>query len=189
MKPSQDAYGVQLLAQYHSRAKTVEIIERDDSYIATGSDPGLYFREYKNWSAPERRTLRFARGRILDIGCGAGRHSLYLQSRGFAVTGIDDSPGAVKVCKLRGLRKVLLRPIRQIDKFKPPTFDTVLLLGNNFGLFSSAKEAKVILRKLSRITSPQARIIAGTRNPYVTDDPKHRQYHQRNRDRGRLAGQ
>ncbi len=184
-----DAYGAQLLAQYQSRANTFEIIERDDGYIATGSDPGLYFREYKNWSAPERRALSFASGRILDIGCGAGRHSLYLQNKGFAVTGIDTSPGAVKVCKLRGLRNVLVRPIRQVDKFKPATFDTVLLLGNNFGLLSSAEAAKVMLRKLSRITSPQARIIAGSRNPYRTDDPKHLQYHRRNRRRGRMAGQ
>jgi len=184
-----DAYGEQLLAQYHSRASTVEIIERDDGYIAAGSDPGLYFREYKNWSLPERRALRFVKGKVLDIGCGAGRHSLYLQSRGFAVTGIDASRGAVKVCQLRGLTKVLVRPISQVDKFKPAAFDTVLLLGNNFGLLSNAQAAKVILRKLSRITSPHARIIAGSRNPYATNDPKHRQYHRRNRSRGRMAGQ
>ncbi|HKE55394.1 MAG TPA: class I SAM-dependent methyltransferase [Pyrinomonadaceae bacterium] len=184
-----DAYGAQLLAQYYSRAKTFEIIERDDGYIATGSDPGLYFREYRDWSWPERRALGFAKGRVLDIGCGAGRHSLYLQGKGFSVTGIDASPGAVKVCKLRGLSQVLVRPIARVDKFKPATFDTVLLLGNNFGLFASAKSAKVRLRKLARITSTQARIIAGTRNPYVTDDPKHHQYHRRNRRRGRMAGQ
>src|SRR5215475_8761066 len=139
-----DAYGEQLLAQYHSRASTVEIIERDDGYIAAGSDPGLYFREYKNWSLPERRALRFVKGKVLDIGCGAGRHSLYLQSRGLAVTGIDASRGAVKVCKLRGLRKVLVRPISQVGKFKPAAFDTVLLLGNNFGLLSNAQAARVI---------------------------------------------
>jgi len=184
-----DAYGAQLLAQYYSRANTSEIIERDDGYIATGSDPGLYFREYRDWSLPERRALRFAKGRVLDIGCGAGRHSLYLQGKGFAVTGIDVSAGAVKVCKLRGLQQVLVRPISQVDKFKPAAFDTVLLLGNNFGLFANVKVAKARLRKLSRITSPQARIITGTRNPYATDDPKHRQYHRRNRRRGRMAGQ
>jgi 2-polyprenyl-3-methyl-5-hydroxy-6-metoxy-1,4-benzoquinol methylase len=189
MKHSQDAYGAQLLAQYHSRNDSAEIIERDDGYIATGSDPGLYFREYKNWSPVERRAIRLAKGRVLDIGCGAGRHSLYLQSVGLDVTGIDVSPGAVKVCKLRGLKKALVRPINQVDKFKPAAFDTVLMLGNNFGLLSNSKAARTILRKLSRITSPQARIIAGTRNPYATDDPKHRQYHRRNRSRGRMAGQ
>jgi 2-polyprenyl-3-methyl-5-hydroxy-6-metoxy-1,4-benzoquinol methylase len=189
MKQSQDAYGAQLLAQYCSRTDKAEIIERDDGYIALGSEPGLYFRGYKDWTPLERRAVRLAKGRILDIGCGAGRHSLYLQSRGLAVTGIDVSPGAIKVCKLRGLKQALVRPIIQVDKFKPSSFDTVLMLGNNFGLLSNAKTARNILRKLSRITSPHARIIAGTRNPYATDDPKHRQYHRLNRKRGRMAGQ
>src|SRR5437588_1543215 len=114
MKITQDAYGQQLLAQYKSRTATVEIIERDDGFIATGSEPGLYFREYKQWSPLERQAIKAAKGRILDIGCGAGRHSLYLQQKGFDVTGIDISPGAVKVCKLRGLKKVFVRPITDV---------------------------------------------------------------------------
>ena len=73
------------------------------------------------------------------------------------------SPGAVRVCKLRGLKKALVRPIADVDKFKPNSFDTVLMFGNNFGLFGSAKKAKVLLKKLYRITAPDARIIAGTR--------------------------
>lgn len=74
MKISQDAYGRQLLAQYNSQTPTAEIIERDDRFIDTGSDVGLYFREYKQWASVERRAIQLARGRVLDIGCGAGRH-------------------------------------------------------------------------------------------------------------------
>ncbi|MDQ3585524.1 MAG: class I SAM-dependent methyltransferase [Pyrinomonadaceae bacterium] len=189
MKNSQDAYGRQLLAQYHSRTKTAEIIERDDGFIDTGSDAGTYFREYKQWSPPERRAIKWAKGRVLDIGCGAGRHSLYLQQNGFDVTGIDISPGAIKVCKLRGLKKALVRPITDVDKFKPNSFDTIIMFGNNFGLFGSAKAAKLILKKLHRITSPDARIIAGTLNPYQTGDTDHLEYHKLNRRRGRMPGQ
>ena len=189
MKITEDAYGRQLLAQFNNQTPTAEIIERDDGYIDTGSDPGAYFREYKQWSPLERRIIKFTNGRILDIGCGAGRHSLYLQEKGFEVTGIDNSPGAIKVCKLRGLNKALIRPITEIDKFKPNSFDTVLMLGNNFGLFGSAKGAKQTLKKLTRITSPEARILVGTRNPYRTSDSDHLQYHQSNIRRGRMAGQ
>jgi len=87
MKINRDAYGQQLLEQYHNRTATAEIIERDDDYIDTGSDAGLYFFEYRRWSPLERRAIKRARGKILDIGCGAGRHSLYLQKKGFDVTG------------------------------------------------------------------------------------------------------
>ncbi len=84
---------------------------------------------------------------------------------------------------------MLVRSIGEIDKFKPGSFDTILMLGNNFGLFGSAAGTSRILKKLSRITSPEARIIAGTRNPYLTTDPDHLQYHRMNKKRGRMAGQ
>ncbi|HDO42228.1 MAG TPA: methyltransferase domain-containing protein [Candidatus Bathyarchaeota archaeon] len=53
----------------------------------------------------EQEAMKFIRGRVLDIGCGAGRHSIYLQNKGFNVIGIDISPLAIKVCRLRGLKK------------------------------------------------------------------------------------
>jgi len=189
MKISQDAYGRQLLAQHNSQALTAEIIERDDRFIDTGSEAALYFRDYKQWSPLERRVIKLAKGRVLDIGCGAGRHSLYLQQKGLEVTGIDSSNGAIEVCKLRGLKKAFVRPISEVDKFKSGSFDTILMLGNNFGLFGSAKGAKLILKKLFRITSPRARIVAGTRNPYKTSDRNHLEYHRLNKKRGRMAGQ
>lgn len=189
MKIAQDAYGQQLLAQYLRKTATVEIIERDDRFIDTGSQGGMYFSEYNEWSPLEREAIKIANGRILDIGCGAGRHSLYLQQQGFDVTGIDISPGAVKVCKLRGLKKAFVRPINDVDKFKTASFDTVLMLGNNFGLFGSAKGAKLRLKRLYQVTSPAARIIAGTRNPYKTSDENHLQYHRLNKKRGRMPGQ
>jgi len=189
MKNSRDAYGQQLLAQYQNKVPTVEIIERDDGYIDTGSDPGLYFSEYEQWSPIEKRAIELATGRILDVGCGAGRHALYLQSKGFDVTGIDDSPGAIEVCKLRGLNKAIVRPINQIDEFAPNSFDTIIMLGNNFGLFGDAENAGAILKKMNQITAPDARIIAGTHNPYQTDAAEHLEYHELNRKRGRMPGQ
>jgi SAM-dependent methyltransferase len=189
MKAEQDAYGKQLLAQYNAQTPTVEIIERDDNYIDTGSHAGLYFTEYPEWSELEKQAISRARGRILDIGCGAGRHSLYLQAEGFDATGIDNSPGAIKVCKLRGLKKAFVRPIGEIDKFRANSFDTILMLGNNFGLFGGAEKARLILEKMSRITAREAQIIAATRNPYVTDKKEHLEYLRFNKRRGRMAGQ
>jgi len=97
----------------------------------------LYFSEYRQWSPLEKRAIKLARGRILDVGCGAGRHALYLQSKNFDVTGIDNSPGAIKVCKLRGLTKAIVRPISEVDKFKPASFDTILMMGT-ISVYSAA---------------------------------------------------
>lgn len=189
MKTSEDAFGRQLLAQFNSRTPESEIIERDDGLIDFGSEPGLYFSPSEEWPERERQAIEKARGKILDIGCGAGRHSLYLQERGCDVTGIDNSPGAIKVCKLRGLKKALVRPIDEIDKFKPGSFETILMLGNNFGLFGDPEKARLILKKMTRLTTPGAQIVAGTRNPYKTDDQDHLAYHQFNQRRGRMPGQ
>ena len=189
MKTSRDAYGQQLLAQYHNQQKTVEIIERDDDYIDTGSDPGLYFSEYRQWSPLEKRAIKLVKGRVLDVGCGAGRHALYLQGKGFETVGIDNSPGAIRVCKLRGLKRAIVRPINDVDKFKPASFDTIIMMGNNFGLFGSLENARSILKKFARITAPDARIIAKTLNPYITDNPLHPPYLRANHRRGRLGGQ
>lgn len=189
MKISQDAYGKQLLAQYNTQIPTAEIIERDDNYIEYGSNFGLYFSEYEGWGDIEKQVIKRAKGKILDVGCGAGRHALYLQEKGFEVTGIDNSPGAIKVCKLRGLKKAFVRPIDKTDKFKPASFDTILMMGNNFGLFGSRENAKNILKKFALVTSPEAKIIAGTLNPYQTEYKYHLDYLKSNKRRGRMAGQ
>ncbi len=178
-----------MLAQYHSKLTTVEIIERDDDYIDTGSNPGLYFSEYREWSPLEKRAIKLVKGRVLDVGCGAGRHALYLQEKGFETVGIDNSSGAIEVCQLRGLKRAIIRPINDVDKFKPASFDTILMMGNNFGLFGSKENARTILEKFARITAADARIIAKTLNPYLTDNPLHLSYHRANRRRGRMGGQ
>lgn len=183
-----DAYG-QLILDYFRGKKPLEIVERDDGYIdPSEAAPRLYFLDYKNWPQHEKKAIKYARGRILDIGCGAGRHSLYLQRNGFDVLGIDNSPGAIRVAKLRGLRKAKVMSIMQISK-KLGIFDTLLMLGNNFGLFGSRARAKLLLRRFHKLTSPNARIIAESLDPYKTKDPDHLAYHKFNRERGRMPGQ
>lgn len=187
-KPA-DPYGAMLLEQLRSGEKLREIIEREDNYIDTASEPGLYISEYKNWSADERKAVSFAKGRVLDIGAGAGRHSLYLQGKSLEVTAIDNSAGAIKVCKARGIEKAMVRSIADISRFKAGSFDTVLMMGNNFGLLGDPKTARARLADLDRVTSAEAVIIAGSRNPYGTANKEHLRYHKLNRMRGRMPGQ
>jgi len=89
---------------------------------------------------------------------------------------------------LRGLKKARVTPIEELN-FKPGSFDTVLMLGSNFGLFGSFNKAKRILKKLYKMTSESGIIVASTRDPYKTENPDHLAYHKFNKKRGRMAGQ
>ena len=184
-----DAYGSQLMAVYRGATNTSEIVEREDKLISISTWPARYFADYSTWAPREKKAMRLVKGRVLDIGCGAGRHGLYLQQKGFDVTGIDNSPGAIKVCKLRGHRKAKLMSVTDIHRFKKNSFGTIIMMGNNFGLFGSYKQARHLLKQMHRITSASGQIIAETVNPYSTTDPLHTGYHRLNRRRGRMGGQ
>lgn len=88
-----DAYGQLLLAALKGD-DVVEIVERDDGFIsASVMGPKLYLAPFRRWPSHHRRAVRYARGRVLDVGAGAGRVSLHLQERGQDVVAIDNSPG------------------------------------------------------------------------------------------------
>lgn len=187
MKRAEDAFGRMLWAYYNGQ-RVFEIDERDDGYIEASTSPKLYFSDYEDWPQHEKKAIEYIKGRVLDIGCGAGRHSLYLQKKGLDVLGIDNSPLAIKVCKLRGLKKAKIMSIEDID-FKPKSFDTIIMMGSNFGLMGNFKKARRLLKKFHKITSDGGLIVAETRDPYRTDKPAHLEYHELNRKRGRMVGQ
>ena len=191
MRNDRDGYGESMLAAYKTPGHAViEIIERDDGYIdAARTGPPRYFSDYAAWSKRERQAIRMARGRILDVGCGAGRFALHLQHKGLEVMAIDNSPGAIKVSKLRGVRKAMLRSIAEIGMFRQGSFDTVIMMGNNFGLFGGRQRAKRLLQSFYRVTSDQGQIIAEATDPYTTAEPVHLEYLKFNRSRGRMSGQ
>ena len=173
-----DAFGQMLLD-----GSGPEIIERDDGFLEAAKIG--YFAPVARWPAVERRALRWARGRVLDVGVGAGRAALELQRRGRTVVGIDVSPGAVEVARARGVREVRLLAFEDVED-SLGRFDTVVMFGNNFGLFGSPSKARRLLRRLRHVAD---RIVAASNDPYATKDPAHLAYQERNRKRGRMAGQ
>ncbi|MDX6512676.1 MAG: hypothetical protein QOE36_2180 [Gaiellaceae bacterium] len=187
MDASQDAYGRLVLDFYEGRPAR-EIVERDDGDIAANLGPGNYFAPVRRWPAVERRALRLVRGRVLDVGGGPGRVALELQRRGREVVSIDVSPLAVEVAQRRGVKDARVLGLDDVDD-RLGSFDSVVMFGNNFGLFGSAAGARRRLRRLARVTTPGARIVAASNDPTATDLPEHLAYQRRNVERGRLPGQ
>jgi SAM-dependent methyltransferase len=181
-----DAYGQEIDAVARG-LDVAEIIERDDGYIDAMFGHYLV-APFSRWDVNERKAIKLARGRVLDVGAGGGRVSLYLQERGLDVLAIDISPLAIEVCKRRGVKKARVLDFAKITP-RLGTFDTIVMYGNNFGLFGSPARAKRLLKVLHRMTSDDARIIAETLDPYATKVPEHLAYHRRNRKRGRSGGQ
>ena len=188
MRGRWDAYGHALWDYFQGKGRGYEVIERDDGYVDISGGRGMYLADYPDWPTRHRQAIRYAHGRVLDVGCGAGRHALYLQRKGLDVLGIDTSPLAVAVCRHRGLKNVRLMSVNQIGSTLG-TFSTVLMLGNNFGLVANPERARWLLRRLHGTTDEDARIIAESVDIYQTHNPFHRPYHRRNRQRGKMAGQ
>ena len=173
---------------YHG-TNAFEIIERSDGLFAISSGPSAYLAEPAYWAPHEREALeRHAHGRVLDIGCCAGRHALYLQQRELDVLGVDVSPLAIAVAKERGLKSAELLSIDELSA-ELGAFDTILMLGNNFGLFANAAKTRRLLRRFKTFTRPGATLIAESLNVYETFDPDHLAYQAANRERGRMSGQ
>ena len=188
MKKAEDAMGY-LLWDYYHQHDVLEIVEREDGYIDYGRvGPAIYFSDYKDWPVGEKKAIKYARGRVLDLGCGAGRVGLYLQRKGHDVMGIDNSPMAVKVCRERGLNSVKCLPVTQLSS-RLGIFDTLVMFGNNFGLMGNYKRARWLFKRFYGMTSDRGRIIAQSIDPYNTDKPEHKRYHALNKKRGRMGGQ
>ncbi len=182
----QDAFGHAVQQELHGQ-QAIATLERDDGYVDW--DPAAtYLLPERAWPRGLRAALREVRGRVLDCGCGAGRHGVVLQRRGHDVLGIDVSPLAIRTARERGLRRA--RAVALADfRARAASFDTIAMLGNNFGLFANARRARVLLRRFHRMTGPDGRVLAESNDIYQTRDPAHRRYQARNRVRGRMSGQ
>ncbi|MDI6840932.1 MAG: class I SAM-dependent methyltransferase [bacterium] len=177
-----DPFGHALMDYFHGK-ETEYLIRRDDGYIDY-ENPGFYFQVYED----EKPALKFANGLILDVGCGAGRHSIWLQKLGYEVIGIDKALLACKLSKQRGVKWVVNANSLALP-FKPNKFDTFLLMGNNFGIGGTIDGTIKMLQELWKIANNNALIIASCVDPEKTDNPYHLEYHRRNIKRGLPKGQ
>jgi 2-polyprenyl-3-methyl-5-hydroxy-6-metoxy-1,4-benzoquinol methylase len=127
------------------------ISEEDEMSVA------YLFRSYDEMPKMEQKALQLTKGRTLDVGCGAGSHSLTLQNdRDIDVTAIDISANAIEACSLRGIKKALVQDVMQLENEK---FDTILLLMNGAGMCGKLKNIPKFLLKLKSLLNPGGQIL------------------------------
>lgn len=127
------------------------ISEEDEMSVA------YLFRSYDEMPKIEQKALQLAKGKVLDVGCGAGSHSLTLQNdRNLDVTSIDISENAIQACTLRGLKKAKVQNLMTLENEK---FDTIIVLMNGPGICGKLKNIPAFLLKLKSLLNPGGQIL------------------------------
>ncbi len=128
------------------------ISEEDEMSVA------YLFRDFSGMPKLEQQALLLSKGKVLDVGCGAGSHSLFLQKeKSLEVTAIDISNNAVEACQLRGISNVLKVDILEYNSDEK--FDTILLLMNGTGIFGKLENVAKYLQKLKSLLAENGQIL------------------------------
>lgn len=132
------------------------LITETDISEAEEMDVQYLFRSFNEMPKLEQLALKKCKGKILDVGCGAGAHSIYLLNNGFDVKAIDISANSIETCKLRGIENAEVKNILDI---KDEKFDTILLLMNGTGIFGRLINTTKYLTHLKSLLNPGGQIL------------------------------
>ena len=150
-----DIFGKALLD--YQKGNYIEDIKTFSSLNEEDTIPLPYlFRNYGEMPEIEQKALQLCRGSVLDIGCGTGSHSLYLQEKELQVTALDSSKGAIETCKQRGVKSTQNCSI--LD-YKNQKFDTLLLLMNGIGIVGKLELLMTYLTHFKSLLNPNGQIL------------------------------
>lgn len=127
------------------------ISEADEMSVA------YLFRSFNEMPKLEQKALEITKGKTLDVGCGAGSHSLHLQNdKKLDVTSIDISEKAIETCKLRGVKNARVQDVLTLEGEK---YDTIISLMNGVGIFGKLENCNKFLSKLKSLLNPGGQIL------------------------------
>ena len=166
MKTDHDPMG-HAIGDYHRSGKAARLrvfspmFDEDEIPVAT------LFRPYDDMPALEQEALRTATGAILDVGAGAGCHSLVLQAMGKQVTAIDISPLAVATMRERGVQDVREQDFFTLDG----QYDTILMLMNGIGIVGALSRLPAFFMQLDALLAPSGQVLCDSSDIcYIFED-------------------
>ena len=166
MKKEKDPIG-HAIADYHATGKSARLRVFSPMFDEDEIPVRTLFRPFDEMPAIEQEALKLSRGHILDVGAGAGCHSLALQQMGHQVTAIDISPLAVATMRERGVKDALEQDFFTLDG----QFDTILMLMNGIGIVGTLSRMPAFFMLLERLLAPGGQLLCDSSDIcYVFED-------------------
>lgn len=156
------------IAEYYKKGKASRLRVFSPMFDEDEIPVQTLFRTYNEMPLIEKTALKNVKGKTLDVGAGAGCHSLVLQERNIDVTAIDISPQAVETMKKRGVNQVF-----ELDFFalKDKKYDTILMLMNGIGIVGTLSHMQDFFKHLDEIMAPGGQLLCDSSDiSYVFED-------------------
>jgi SAM-dependent methyltransferase len=97
--------------------------------------------------------------RILDLACGRGRHSVYLNKKGFDVVGVDLSTESIEYASKFGNDKLFFEVHDMRNLLCTNSFQYVLNLFTSFGYFERKWENEKVILNIAKTLVPGGKLI------------------------------
>ena len=156
LSPNNDPMGA-AIRDYQSKGKASRLRVLSSMFDEDEMSVAHLFRTFNQMPRLEQKALSMAKGRVLDIGAGAGCHALALQERGLEVKAIDISPLSCEVMKERGVKDA-----ECVNLFNPQLqgkYDTLLLLMNGTGIAGKLNRLSMLLNRLKELLAEGGQIL------------------------------
>ena len=166
MKKEKDPMG-HAIADYHKNGKAARLRVFSPMFDEDEIPVKTLFRPLDEMPAIEQEALKASRGSTLDVGAGAGCHSLALQHMGQQVTAIDISPLAVATMRERGVMDAREQDFFTLDG----QFDTILMLMNGIGIVGALSRMPAFFMQLDRLLAPGGQLLCDSSDIcYIFED-------------------
>lgn len=156
LSPNNDPMGA-AIRDYQSKGKASRLRVLSSMFDEDEMPVAHLFRTFNQMPRLEQKALSTAKGRVLDIGAGAGCHALALQERGLEVKAIDISLLSCEVMKERGVKDA-----ECVNLFNPQLqgkYDTLLLLMNGTGIAGKLNRLPMLLNRLKELLAEGGQIL------------------------------